>query len=183
VLIIRRFALGKFGITAVAAPALGAAILLLAYHPAERSTSVLLAFAGASSPSLIALTERVLDDAPLVGTGAGTFAALAPIYREIDDLPPNSVAATAAAAFAIELGQPILWLMAVATVGSLIILLRASLQRGRDSFYPAMGGGCLVTLLLLVFTNASLLGTATGLIAAAVLGLGFAQSKSRTVQL
>jgi hypothetical protein len=183
VLIIRRFALGKFGITAIAAPALGAAILLLAYHPAERSTSVLLTFGGASSPSLIALTERVLDDAPLVGTGAGTFAALAPIYREMDDLPANSMAATAAAAFAIESGQPILWLMVVATAGSLIVLLRASLQRGRDSFYPAMGGGCLVTLLLLAFTNASLLGTATGLIAAAVLGLGFAQSKSRTVQL
>ena len=109
VLIIRRYALGIFGITAIAAPALGAAILLLAYHPAERSTSVLLAFAGASSPSLFALSERVLDDAPLVGTGAGTFAALAPIYRETES--PNSVAATAAAAFAIELGKPMFWLI------------------------------------------------------------------------
>jgi hypothetical protein len=35
--------------------------------------------------STLALSERVLDDAPLVGTGAGTFAALASIYREIDD--------------------------------------------------------------------------------------------------
>src|SRR6516164_486700 len=44
--IIRRFALGASGITAIAAPALGAAILLLAYYPAERSMSVTLAFAG-----------------------------------------------------------------------------------------------------------------------------------------
>jgi len=78
--IIRRFALGAIGNTAIAAPALGAAILLLAYYPAERGTSsVTLAFAGASNASRIALSERVLYDAPLVGTGAGTFAALAPI--------------------------------------------------------------------------------------------------------
>ena len=183
VLIIRRFAIGTFGITAIAAPALGAAILLAAYHPAERSTSVLLAFAGVSSPSVIALSERVLDDAPLVGTGAGTFAALAPIYREIDDPPPNSVAATAAAAFAIELGKPMFWLIAAATAGSVFILLRASLQRGRDSFYPAMAGSCLITLLLLSFNNAGLFGTASSSIAAAVIGLGIAQSKSGRAKL
>jgi hypothetical protein len=183
VLLIRRFALGTFGITAIAAPALGAAILLLAYHPAERSTSVLLAFAGASSPSLIALSERVLDDAPLVGTGAGTFAALAPIYRETDDPPPNSVAATAAAAFAIELGKPMFWLIAAAMAGFIFMLLRASLQRGRDSFYPAMGGSCLITFLLLSFNNAGLFGTASSSIAAAVIGLGIAQSKSGRAKL
>ena len=180
--IIRRFALGPIGVTAIAAPALGAAILLLA-HPAERGTSLPLAFAGASNPSLIALSERVLDDAPLVGTGAGTFAALALIYRQIDDPPPGSTAATAAAAFAIELGKPMFWLITMATAGSIFILLRVSLQRGRDSFYPAMGGSCLITLLLLSFNNAGLFGTTSSSIAAAVIGLAIAQSKSRTAKL
>ena len=180
---IRRFALGAIGTTAIAAPALGAAILLLAYHPAERGTSVPLAFAGDSDPSLIALSERVLHDAPLVGTGAGTFAALAPIYRQIDDPPPGSTAATAAATLAIELGRPMFWLITVATAGFIFILLRASLQRGRDSFYPAMGGSCLITLLLLSFNNAGLFGTASSLIAAAVIGLAIAQSKGRTAKL
>jgi hypothetical protein len=183
VVIIRRFAVGLLGIIGMAVPALGIAILLLAAHPAERGTSVLLAFAGASSPSLIALTQRVLDDAPLVGTGAGTFAALVPIYRQIDDPPSNSAAATAAAAFAIELGKPIFWLFAAATAGSILILLKASLRRGRDSFYPAMGGSCLIALLLFSFINPGLLGTATSLIAAAVIGLGIAQSKSRAAKL
>ena len=73
-----------------------------------------------------------------------------------------------------------LWLTVAATVAFIIMLLRASLQRGRDLFYPAMGGGCLITLLLLAFTNAGLLGAATGLIVAATLGLAFAQSQSRT---
>jgi hypothetical protein len=181
--IIRRFALGAIGTTAIAAPALGAAILLLAYYPAERSMSVTLAFAGASNPSWIALSERVLYDAPLVGTGAGTFAALAPIYRQVDDPPPDSTAATAAATVAIELGEPMLWLITVATGGFIFMLLRASLQRGRDSFYPAMGGSCLITLLLLSLNNAGLLGTASSSIAAAVIGLAIAQSKSRTAKL
>jgi hypothetical protein len=178
--IIRRFALGPIGTTAIVAPALGAAILLLAYHPAERGTSVPLTLVGASDPSLIALSERVLHDAPLVGIGAGTFAALAPIYRQIDDPPSGSTAATAAAAIAIELGKPMFWLIMVAVASSIFILLRASLQRGRDSFYPAMGGSCLITLLLLSFNNAGLFGTASSSIAAAVIGLAIAQSKSRT---
>jgi hypothetical protein len=57
------------------------------------------------------------------------------------------------------------------------------LQRGRDSFYPAMAGGCLITLLLLSFNNVGLFGTATSLIAAAVIGLGIGQSKSRSAKL
>jgi len=180
--IIRRFALGAIGTTAIAAPTLGAVIFLLAYYTAERGTSVPLAFTGDSDPSLTALSERLLHDAPLVGTGAGTFAALAPIYRQIDDPPPGSTATTAAATLAIELGRPMFWLITVATAGCIFILLRASLQRGRDSFYPAMGGSCLITLLLLSFNNAGLFGTASSLMAAAVIGLAIAQSKSRTVK-
>jgi len=183
IVIIRRFRFGQWLALGIAVWALGVAILLAATHPAERGTSVVLAFSREHSASLPALSERVLDDAPLAGTGAGTFAAVAPIYREMNDPPPGSVAATAAAAFAIELGAPMLWFMVVATVAFIIMLLRGSLQRGRDSFYPAMGGSCLITLLLSAFTNAGLLGIATGLIVAATLGLAFAQNQSRMVAL
>lgn len=178
-MIIRRFRLGLWLAVGIAASALGVATMLAAAH-LEKHASLALVFAAAPSASLSAFSERVLEDAPLVGTGAGTFAAVAPIYRELDDPPPGSVAATAAATFAIELGMPMLCLTAVATVAFIIVLLRASVQRGRDSFYPAMGGGCLITLLLLAFTNAGLLGAATGLIVATTLGLAFAQSQSRT---
>jgi hypothetical protein len=181
VLIIRRFPLGPFGTTAIVASALAAAVLMLASRPEQHGTSAPLALA--SSASLISLNERMLDDAPLVGTGAGTFAALAPIYREIDDPQPNSLAATAAAAIAIELGKPMFLLIATTMAGYIFILLRAALQRGRDSFYPAMAGGCLITLLLLSFNNVGLFGTTTSLIAAAVIGLGTAQSKSRSAKL
>jgi hypothetical protein len=74
-----------------------------------------------------------------------------------------------------------LLLIIAAIATSTVVLLRASLLRGRDSFYPARAGAALITLLLLAFINAGLLGNTTGLIAAATVGLGFAQSKSRNV--
>jgi hypothetical protein len=178
--LIRRLRLPALGATAIAVPLIVAAIFLVIVQPFERGRSLLLAFATPSSATTAA-SERMLADASLVGTGAGTFAALLPIYREIGD-PAGPVAATTAATLAIELGEPMFWLIVTATIAAIFILFRASLHRGRDSFYSAMGASCLVTLLILGFNNAGLLGTATGLIAAVALGLAFAQSKSRTVQ-
>jgi hypothetical protein len=179
IVVIRRFGLGAFGIGGMALLGIGIAIVVMALHPPKRGTSVTLAFASDLSPAT-PLSQRMLDDAPWVGTGAGTFLALAPIYREMGDLPSNSLPSTTAGTVAIELGSPMLWLAAAATVAGILTLLRASLQRGRDSFYPAMAGAALITLLLLAFINAGLLGNATGLIAATAVGMGFAQSKSRS---
>jgi hypothetical protein len=182
IVIIRRFGLGLFGIGGMTLLGIGIIIIIvMAVEPTTRGTSTLLAFASEPSPATT-VSQRMLNDAPLVGTGAGTFAALAPIYREMGDPPSGSVASTAAVTLAIELGSPMLWLITVAAANGIVVLLRASLQRGRDSFYPAMAGAASVTLLLAAFANAGLLGNATGLIAAATVGLGFAQSKSRTVE-
>ncbi len=128
------------------------------------------------------MSQRILGDAPLRGTGAGTFAAIAPIYRDIDDQTAISTAPTAAAAIAIELGRPMLWLIVATMAYAIFVLLRASLRRGRDSFYPMAGASCLITLLFLSFMNAEVLGSAAAMIAAATLGLAIAQSKSRTVR-
>ena len=181
-LFIHRYRLGKWGIAVVALVALGAAYLVLGTYLPEHGRNVLIAFAANSSGSVTSISERMLDDAPLVGTGAGTFTTLAPIYQEMNDPPPGNVAATAAAAFAIELGRPMLWLVVAATTASILVLARASLRRGRDSFYPAMGGSCLITLLMLAFVNAGLFGATTSLIAASALGLALAQSKSRSIR-
>jgi len=61
--------------------AAGCAVLLLFNQPFDRGKSLPLAFATSST----ALSERLLADAPIAGTGAGTFRALAQIYREIDE--------------------------------------------------------------------------------------------------
>jgi hypothetical protein len=159
-----------------------AAIFLTIFRPIERGQTLLLAFATSSSVTTAA-SERMLADAPLVGTGAGTFAALLPIYREtIDDSQAGPVDASTAATLAIELGEPMFWLIVAVAVASIVFFFRASLRRGRDSYYATMGVGCLVTLLLLAFNNGGLLETATGLIAAVALGLALAQSKSRIVE-
>ncbi len=177
---IRRLGFGPWGIAAIAVPAIGLAVLLIASEPGLRTKGAVLAFAR-SPTALTSVSQRVLDDAPWTGTGAGTFAAIMPIYRDIDD-PETSTAPTAVAALSIELGRPMLWLIVAVIVGAIVILLRSSLLRGRDFFYPAAGAGCLITLLSLSFMNPGILGTATSVIAAAVLGLALAQSKSRAIQ-
>ena len=178
--IIRRLQLQLWGIAIIAISLTGAAILLIATQPSARGRSLLLSFAVSSPTSPPSVSERVLKDAPFAGTGAGTFAVVAPIYREMDDPPTDSVAATTAASLGIELGRPLLWLIVAATAASIVFLLNCCLKRGRDSFYPAMGASCLATMLLLSFVNPGLLGNAAGLIAAITLGLAIAQSKSRT---
>jgi hypothetical protein len=180
--IIRRFGHKTWGLVAFAAALTCVIFAVLASQPTEQRGSVLLAFSAPSSASAPDVSERVLEDAPLVGAGAGTFAALAQIYREMGAPRPRSEASTAAATFAVELGRPMLWVIVTAAIIFVFALLWASLQRGRDSFYSAMGGSGLLTLLLLGFVNAGILGTAAGLIAAIVLGLAVAQSKSRTLQ-
>jgi hypothetical protein len=175
---IRRFGLRSWGIAAITAPAIGTAILIAASQPGLRTKSFPIAFA--ASPT--AASQRMLDDAPAAGTGAGTFAALAPIYRELDEPAAAAAAPTAAAATAIELGQSMLWLVVAAISAAIFALLKATLHRGRDSFHPAAGGSSLLAILLLFFVNAGLLGTAAAMLAATTIGLAFAQSRSRMVQ-
>jgi hypothetical protein len=90
----------------------------------------------------------MLDDAPFGGIGAGGFADLAPIYREIADPPSPPTAATAASTLAIELGKPMFWLLSPATVSFAFWLLQASLRRGRDPSYAAMAASTLFAVLL-----------------------------------
>jgi len=181
VALIRRLGLGSWAALAIAVFAIAVAGLVAAREPGLPNKNLTLAFAD-SPASLTELSQRILDDTPLIGTGAGTIAAIAPIYRDVDDRTPLSTAPTAVAATAIELGRPMLWLIVATTVFSIFILLRASLQRGRDSFYPMAGASCLITLLILSFMNPGVLGSAAAMIAAATLGLAIAQSKSRSVQ-
>jgi hypothetical protein len=180
--LVRRLGLGSWGIVAVALPAIAVAGILAASEPRLRTESFTLAFATDAPAPLTSMSQRILGDTPLRGTGAGTFAAIAPVYRDIEDQTAIITAPTAAAAIAIELGRPMLWLIVATMAGAIYGLLRASLRRGRDSFYPALGASCLITLLFLSFMNAGVSGSAAAMIAAATLGLAFGQSKSRTVQ-
>jgi hypothetical protein len=179
---IRRLGFGPWGILAIVVPGIALVLFLAASSPKLGASSLLLIFATQMPESLIETTQRILADTPLLGIGAGTFSMIAPIYSNIDETIPTAGPPTFAAATAIELGSPLLWFILIATISAIVVLFRAALQRGRDSFYPAAGASCLLTLLLLAFMNAGLLGMAEAIIAAAVFGLGLAQSKSRSVK-
>jgi hypothetical protein len=143
---------------------------------------LLLAFASDQPAALSAVAQRILADVPWSGTGAGTFGALLSTYRDPGDVLAGTSAPTAAVAIEIELGPPMLAAIVVAAIAGALILLRAALQRGRDSFYAAGGAGCLVAAVILGLTNAGLLAAAPSFVLATALGLAFAQSKSRRTQ-
>jgi hypothetical protein len=181
VMLVRRFALSAWGTAAITLPAIGIAFLLaISQQVPAHDPNLTLRFA--ADPAAIPVTQRVLDELRLVGTGAGTFNALASIYRGVEDPSAGSLAAPAAARLAVELGQPMLWLIILAAGIIVVVLLRASLRRGRDSFYAAVGASCVVTWFVLAFVNPGVLGTTTGLMLAAALGLALAQKQSRSAR-
>jgi hypothetical protein len=178
---IRRLAFGPWGIAAVLATMAFISIVLVASGPSLRTTSPWLAFAAAAPLPLLSTAEHMLEDAPIWGVGAGAFGAIAPIYREFGDQFVLTEPPTAAAEIAVELGRPMLWLILITFAGAAVILVRASLRRGRDSFYPMAGAASIITLSLLSVMNAGTLGTSAVLLLAATLGLAVAQSKSQMV--
>jgi hypothetical protein len=181
IVLIRRLGPSRWGMAAIYAAVIAVAALLGAANGSMATQDLSLAFA-TGPQALVSTTQRLLTDAPLLGTGAGTFAAIAPIYRDIDDNTTFSTAPTFAAATAVELGRPFLWLVVDTVGGTIAILLRAASRRGRDAFYATAGASCLIALVLLAFMNAGLLGTATAVIAAATAGLALAQCKSRSLR-
>jgi len=173
---IRRWALGRLGAAAIGVTAAVIAIALVTVAASDPDPRF--AFVKKDTAS-VELTQRILNDAPFFGDGAGTFRALVPIYQASDSGPREPAAVTAAAQLSIEMGKVMLWIVLVAASFAVFVLLRGASRRGRDSFYPTAAGSCLVTLMNLAFVNVGLLGSAMVLLSASILGLGLAQSKSR----
>ena len=109
------------------------------------------------------------------GSGAGSFEALLPIYRDTAD---SLEIPTAAAIIAIEMGRPFLWICVIVALMGASTLFRRALLRGRDYVYPSAGAGCIVALLISLFANDGILGLTPSLMISVVYGLAFAQSKS-----
>jgi hypothetical protein len=181
VVVIRRFHLGPWGYSAIAAIVSVSAIAAVSLQASSQTFGLMLAFTSQGSPPLVALTQRILAGTPWAGTGAGTFAALLPIYRDINEIATGPLAPNAVAAIAIEMGRPFLLAAAIAIVGLTFMLLRGAVRRSRDFSYSTVGASCVVTIALLAFGNAGVLSNALAIIAATIIGAGIAQSKSRLV--
>jgi len=180
-IIIRRFRLGLWGYSGIASVALIIAIAVVALQPAGRMTDLTLAFAVQTPAPQIALTQRILAETSWTGTGAGTFAAILPVYQEIDQLATGPFAPSAAAAIAVEMGRPYLWATLVVAIVFVVALLRGSMRRGRDSIYSMAGASCVVAITLLAFGNTGVFSTPVMVIAAVAIGIAVAQSKSRSI--
>jgi hypothetical protein len=182
VVVARRVGLGPWSRAATAVAGIGAAAFVTLSQWGPQNVGFSLRFAAFPSPALISTAQRILSEATWMGSGAGSFAALTPIYRSGDDVVVNGFAPTAAAGIAIELGW--LGLCAIVLIAAFVcmLLLRGALQRGRDSFYATAAAGGVVLITVEAFCDASLAGVAASTVAAVLLGLGIAQSVSRTVQ-
>jgi hypothetical protein len=177
--VIRRLRLGPWEQSGIAAAGIIALIGLSAAIPANRVGDIMLAWPSEPQVS-IETAERMLADAKWVGTGAGTFAALLPIYRDVDDADFHA-APTAAVAIAIEMGRPLLWLLVIAALVSALSLVKRALMRGREYIYAGTGAACIVAVLVSSFANAGILGLGASLLTSVVCGLALAQSRSWSV--
>jgi len=160
----------------VATMVVGAAMIILWRYDPAHSASPFLQFASAS-PDAISVAQRLLSDTAWSGTGAGTYAALLPIYQDLGRIvsePPST-----ASAIAIELGWPMTLFSIAIAVAIVVILYRGALSRGRDSLYPAVGAACTVVILAQAFCDASLLNSCVAVFSSTIVGLGLAQHVGR----
>jgi hypothetical protein len=172
VLAIRRWRLGPMGQAGIAALAAVAVFGFFAVVPAKKDADLTLAL---STQGQISSIERMLSDARWGGSGAGSFEAVLPIYRDTAD---SVEIPTAAATIAIEMGRPFLWTCVIVALMGASTLFRRALVRGRDYVYSSAGAGCVIALLILLFANDGILGLTASLMISLVCGLAFAQSKS-----
>jgi len=180
VAIAKRLRLGSAASAAIAAVAIIVAVTLATSRP-NADGDLTLRFADVATPQR-AITERMLADAGWAGSGPGGLAALTPVYRAADELALVPVARTSAAEIAVDLGVPALWVIVIMALAATWFLLEGAMRRGRDSFYPSAGASTILVLTLQSFVDASLLGTVVPLLAAAILGIGMAQSVGRGAQ-
>ena len=177
----RRFNLDAWGYSAILSVVLVAVIAAVALGSKERAMDLTVAFANSPQSTLVNVTQRILAETSWLGTGAGTFSDVLPIYRDFGELTVGNVAPTAASALAIEMGRPFLWVTVVASFALAVKLLRGAARRGRDSFYSTAGASIVVATTILAFINHGPLNTAVWVVVASTIGIGIAQSKSRSV--
>lgn len=165
---------GRAGVLATTAMFFAASFTFI---PINRNADLTVAL----STQTQAATERMLQDTHPIGTGAGTFVALLPIYGDVG-MAAMRERPTAAAAVAVEMGRTFLCGLLIVTVISTCILFGRALSRNHDYLYPAVGAGASVSFTVLAFAENSLFELWTSLLVAGVYGLAFAQSLSATAR-
>jgi hypothetical protein len=173
VVAIRKWFFGLWGRAGVLATATMLFVASFTFIPINRNADLTTAL----STQTRAATERMLQDTHPIGSGAGTFVALLPIYADVGMLAMRE-RPTAAAAVAVEMGRTFLSGLLMVTVISACMLFGRALSRNHAYLYPAVGAGTSVSLTILAFAENSLFDLWASVLVAAVFGLAFAQSLS-----
>jgi hypothetical protein len=170
---IRRWSLRTWGTLGALAAAVMVLAGFLAVTPIQPHGDPTLALVQHSSPA----AELMVSDAPLLGRGAGSVKEIFPVYSDIDErFSPRLI--TTAAIMSVEMGRVFLWIFIFTLAVGAWLLMKASLNRGRDYVYAANGAGILVAVSLLSFVNSDVLSLPASLLASAALGLAWAQARS-----
>jgi hypothetical protein len=165
----------RWGITAIAAIIVASITI---GRLAQGAGDLTLRVATTPAQSQVSMGRRLIADSGWLGSGAGTYTALVPLYRNLDDPPIVFTAPTAAASMTVEFGRPGL-VVALVLAGALaVVLFRRALERGRDAVYSAAGAGCALLGAAQAFCDVSLSGLTVSTMMAATLGLAFGQSLS-----
>lgn len=180
---VRRLGLETRSSFVLIAVVLALPLAFVAHRLLVGSGDLTLRFVAHSPQPFLAMVGRMIGDTGWLGAGAGSFAALLPVYQGADAaLPVMTVAPSAAAEILIGLGRPALFLILLGAGAAAIYLLRGALGRGRDSFFPAAAAGVLLAALVAGFADPGLFATSTIVVIAGILGFGLAQSVGRTAR-
>lgn len=179
---VRRIGLGTWFRAASAMTIVGIVVLTVLSKSGSSTFDWSLRFANSTGPAEFATAQRILSDASWTGSGAGTFAALVPVYSGGEVASRGMGPPTLAAEIIAELGRPALVFIFVIAILMLAQFIRGALLRGRDSFYVTAAAGLVVTMTLDAFCDDSLINPGVMVIAASLLGLGIAQRASRAIQ-
>ncbi|EJW11985.1 putative permease [Rhodovulum sp. PH10] len=172
---VRRLGMGAWVSTGLAAAVLAAAAMIAAGNWSGEA-DIALRFAATSG--VLASEQRMVSDAGAGGSGAGTWPAVHRLYRMPDE--PVRPPPTTAARIEVEFGWPALWGAIVLAVLLVAELVAGALGRGRDSFYSSGAAAAVVVVAIETFRDASLFTPTITIVAAVTIGLGLAQSKSRS---
>lgn len=172
---IRKWFYRIWGMAGVLATAAVVFLASLTFVPMKKNTDLTIAL----SMQDHAATERMLQDAGLAGSGAGAYAILLPIHRDMGTMALRE-RPTAAAAIAIEMGRTFLAGLSIVVVLAAVTLFSRSLLRGYDYVYAATGAAASVSIAVLALVEDGILDFGASLLAAALYGLAFAQSPPST---
>lgn len=173
----RRIRAPRYATWIALASLLALTVATLALSSASRDA--MLPFGAPTSVVGNSAAYRALADAGKIGTGAGTYQSVMPIYAplgETDLRPPSTVIA-----LGIELGLPAMALMMAITAVLVVLLINGALRRTRDAVFPLAAAACVASVAGEACLDASLI-TYPALPAALaiIMGIGFSQRLRRS---